>query len=517
MPVKYLYHSIIKFTSPINLKNVKPIFSGSLNLKILLFIFVSAALVSCSKKPNGTILNLDKNAILEPDYSGVTIPPNIAPLNFMIKEPGTAYFAQFSASNGIEIEIASENGKIEIPENKWKKMLENNTGKDFKVDIYTLGKDGKWSKFNSFTNKIATEPIDKYLYYRLLYPGYESWKELSIDNRNLENFKTSSFIENNVVDENCVNCHSFNNGKTDNFLFHMRGSLGGTYFYSGGESKKINLKTKEMKNGAVYPRWHPSGNFVAFSSNKIIQRFHSADNKKVEVSDLESSLVLYDLVKNEIMNIDLTDKAHFMDTYPEWSPDGKFLYFCRAVQIDKDFDYKQIRYNLCRVSFDSDFCKFGEVEVVFNASEINKSISFPRISPDGKFVIVTMADYGCFPIWHKEADLYSVNLQNLVATKLDLNSDNTDSYHSWSSNSKWLIFSSRRGDGLTTRPYIAYMDGIGNSAKPFILPQEDPEFYQKFLKSFNIPEFSTIEINLNPGEIRKLSKTEATPAKWRKN
>ena len=117
-----------------------------------------------------------------------------------------------------------------------------------------------------------------------------------------------------AVDENCVNCHSFNNGKTDDFLFHMRGSLGGTYFYSKGDFKKINLKTKEMKNGAVYPRWHPSGKFVAFSSNKIIQQFHAADNKKVEVSDLESSLVLYDVDKNEMMNIELADKEKFMDT-----------------------------------------------------------------------------------------------------------------------------------------------------------------------------------------------------------
>ncbi|MCX6235989.1 MAG: hypothetical protein NTY07_00295 [Bacteroidia bacterium] len=471
----------------------------------------------CNYQPDGKIISIEKKAVLEPDYSEVTIPPNIAPLNFVIKEPGSAYFVRFTTETGTEIEISSRDGKILIPEKKWRKMLQNNIGKEFKVETYTRDQEGKWSKFNTLTNKIAPEPIDSYLYYRLVFPGYESWSELSINYRNLENFKTKSLIENSVADDNCVNCHAFNNGKTDDFLFHMRGSLGGTYFYSKGEFRKTNLKTKEMKNGAVYPRWHPSGKFVAFSSNKITQRFHAADNKKVEVTDLESSLVLYDVVKNEIMDIKLANRDKFMDTYPEWSPDGKYLYFCRAAQIDKTYDYKLIKYNLYRVSFDSDKRIFGEVELVFDALRLNKSISFPRISPDGRFLVLTVADYGCFPIWHKEADLYSIDLENFKASRLDLNSEYTDSYHSWSSNSKWLVFSSKRGDGLTARPYIAYIEGNGVSNKPFILPQEDPEFYQQFLKSFNIPEFSTFEINLNPGVIRKLAMTEAIPAKWYKN
>ena len=292
--------------------------------------------------------------------------------------------------------------------------------------------------------------------------------------------------------------------------------MGGTYLYKNGDFRKINLKTPEMKNGAVYPRWHPSGKFVVFSSNKIIQRFHAADNKKVEVSDLESSLVMYDIEKNEIMNIDLAEKEKYMDTFPEWSPDGKYLYFCRAPQIGEDYDYKQIKYNLFRVPFDINSRSYGEAELVFDAAAINKSISFPRVSPNGKMLVLTIFDYGTFPIWHKEADLWSVNLSDFKASPLDLNSDCADSYHSWSSNGKWLVFSSKRGDGLTARPYFSYINEDGKADKPFILPQKDPEFYNKFLKSFNIPEFSTMKIDLNPGRIRKLAETEAIPSKWYK-
>jgi hypothetical protein len=474
-------------------------------------------LYSCGNKPHGDISISELAPKLEPDYSDVTIPPNIAPLNFMIKEKGNAFFVKFSSGGGSGFELTSGSGKIHIPQRKWKKMLQNSTGKNIMIEIFSRDEAGKWLKFKIITDKVASEPIDPYLYYRLLYPGYESWAELSINYRSLESFKSKSLIENSIVDQNCVNCHSFNNGKSDDFLFHMRGTMGGTYFYSEGKFRKINLKTKEMKNGAVYPRWHPSGKFVAFSSNKIIQRFHAADNKKVEVSDLESSLVLYDMEKNEIMNIELGGKGKFMDTYPEWAPDGKYLYFCRAVQIGEKYDFKDIKYNLCRVPFEIDKRTFGNVELVFDASKINKSVAFPRISPNGKFLVLTLFDYGCFPIWHKEADLYSINLENFKADRMDLNSDYSDSYHSWSSNSKWLIFSSKRGDGLTARPYISYIEENGISEKPFILPQEDPEFYKGFPKSFNIPEFSTFKVDMNPGEIRRLAKTVATPAKWSKN
>jgi hypothetical protein len=481
-------------------------------------IILISALSGCTGNPHGNITYVNDLPSIDPDYTGTTIPYNISPLNFKITKEGSAFFARFSAGSGTSIEAGSKDGIICIPEKKWKKMLQQNKGQEFNIDIYCKDNKQGWLKFKTITDKIAPEPVDPYITYRLLYPGYESWSAIFIKQRSLESFSEKSIIENSLVDENCLNCHSYNNtGKSDNFLFHMRGSMGGTYFYTGDGFKKVNLKTKEMKNGAVYPRWHPSGKFVAFSSNKIVQQFHSALAKKVEVSDLESCLVLYDIDRNEIMNIDLQDKDQYMDTYPEWSPDGRYLYFCRAPKAGEAFKYDSVRYNLYRVPFDQATRKTGAVELIFDASTLNKSVSFPRISPDGKFLVLTLHDYGCFPIWHKEADLLSIDLQTLHPTKMALNSDFTDSYHSWSSNSRWLVFSSKRIDGLTARFFISYIDEKGNSAKPFILPQKDPEFYQRFLKSFNLPEFSTFKIKVNPGKIRKSAEGEAVQAKWVEN
>ncbi|OAV69890.1 Tol-Pal system beta propeller repeat protein TolB [Bacteroidales bacterium Barb6XT] len=100
------------------------------------------------------------------------------------------------------------------------------------------------------------------------------------------------------------------------------------------------------------------------------------------------------------------------------------------------------------------------------------------MSPDGKHLLYTLSDYGNFPVWHTEVDLYMIDLSTGEYHPLEQanSAGATDSYHSWSSNSRWIVYGSRRTDRLYTRPYIAYIDTAGNSAKPFLLPQKDTEF-----------------------------------------
>ena len=88
---------------------------------------------------------------------------------------------------------------------------------------------------------------------------------------------------------------------------------------------------------------------------------------------------------------------------------------------------------------------------------------------------------------------------------LKVNSEDTDSYHSWSSNSRWIAFSSRRLDGLYTRIYIGYMSESGELEKAFLLPQQDVDYYKRFMKSYNIPEFTTHKVNVNVAEIREMA------------
>ena len=118
---------------------------------------------------------------------------------------------------------------------------------------------------------------------------------------------------------------------------------------------------------------------------------------------------------------------------------------------------------------------------------------------------LVIADYGTFPIWHRETDLKLMDLQNGQIDSLPtINSDRSDTYHSWSSNSRWFVFASKRGDGQYGKPYFAYISPDGTAGKPFVLPQKDPEHYDYTFKSYNIPELSSTPVPFDAFDICRI-------------
>ena len=171
--------------------------------------------------------------------------------------------------------------------------------------------------------------------------------------------------------------------------------------------------------------------------------------------------------------------------------------------------YKDIKYNIYRKRFDPKTKTFSAKELVYDASSTGKSATLPRVSPDGRYLLFTQGDWGCFHIWHRDADLWIMDLSTLQVKPLSIcNSPNVESYHSWSSNGKWIIFSSRRNDGIYTRLYIAHIDKNGHASAPFELPQSDPDYHLQLTKSYNIPEFMKGPVSLKPQEIANILKTE---------
>lgn len=231
---------------------------------------------------------------------------------------------------------------------------------------------------------------------------------------------------------------------------------------------------------------------MAFSVNTTNQNFFSHNENRIEVYDSASDVVVYDVDKHEISWSPLTRSKDSFETFPTFSPDGRSLYFCSAKAVSPmPQEYSKAKYSLCRIDFHPEDASFGErVDTLYNGARNGKSVSFPRISPDGKFLIFTLQEYGNFSIWHKDADLWTANLQTGEIHPLDaVNSEDVDSYHSWSGNSRWLVFSSRRIDGLYTRPFFCHIDGNGQASKPFLLPQKNPlEYYSSQMNSYNIPE-----------------------------
>lgn len=474
-------------------------------------ILLSAGLIllgSCSSLP-GDFTEKGENPPVFPDINGVTVPVNIAPLNFKLTQLSEKLVAVFKGKNS-SLNIHGK-GKIEIPVRKWHNLLENNSDDSLLVTIYAKQKSG-WIKFLPFRIIIKKTPVDPYLVYRLIAPGYESWSEMGIYQRNITDFEEEPIIDNRLLPGNCMNCHSFNKNDPNQMLFHLRGNIGATILIKDGIATKLSTKTKETLSNCVYPYWHPSGKYIAFSVNSISQVFHSVPEKRIEVMDSKSDLVVYDIAANKLITSKLISLEDNFETFPTFSADGKTLIFCSAKKGTLPDDYNKIKYNLCKISFDESSGTFGtRVDTLVSSYITGKSVSFPRPSGDGKFLMFTMSDYGNFSIWHKEADLYLLNLKDGTVKPVSAaNSDNTESYHSWSSGSHWFVFSSRRIDGLYTRPYISWLNENGDASKPFLLPQKDPDFYDDCLRSFNIPEFVTGKVKSNG---RNLLKTIGSPPK----
>ena len=464
-------------------------------------------LLSACSKPGADFLSIERPATIHPIYQGTVIPYNIAPLNFVIREESSRFMVRFAVAGKDSFDLSCRTGNVSIPLKKWKKLLETHRGEQMEVSIFQKKASG-WERFSPIEFTIANEAIDSWLAYRLIEPGYENWGNMGIYQRCLENFHEEPVILNRLTDGNCMNCHSFCRNDPQTMLFHIRQKYAGTIFVKDGHVSKTDTKADGIISAGVYPRWHPDGRYVAFSVNKTMQRFHTANENKIEVYDEASDLILFDTQNNTITTNSLISSQACFETFPEWSPDGKFLYFCSAVARQMPQEYDSLRYNLMRIAFDASTGSFGEqIETILSLADTGKSVTLARISPDGKFVVFCMSDYGCFPVWHRESDLYLMDIETKEMRNLSvINSDRSESYHSWSSNGRWMVFGSRRMDGSFTRPYICYFDTEGNVYTPFVLPQKDPLYYDYFVKSYNIPEFITGKVRISPYEFTKTAK-----------
>ncbi len=468
-------------------------------MKRYIIILVLMVLVACRPEISGDIAQCPE---IFPDYKEVTIPRNIAPMNFQVISPeGNAWMAEVTAA-GETVSIRCGSGLVSFGKGQWEKLL--SAADELNVRIYEK-RGAKWMAYQNFKMYVAEDEIDPYLAYRLITPGYSIWREMSICQRDLESFRERRIYSNTQGKGNCVNCHSFCDRDPDQMLFHMRSELAGTYIFRNGQKEKLDTKTDQTISSLVYPYWHASGQYVAFSVNKTNQVLHSTDPNRIEVFDEASDVVVYDVEQHESVTADHLSSKDAFETFPTFSPDGRSLYFCSAKAVEPMPEgYKDVRYSLCRVDFDPSDCSFGEsVDTLYNAAVLGGSVSFPRISPDGRFLAFTLGRYGNFSIWHKDADVYFIDLQDgSISAMTALNSADVESYHSWSGNSRWMVVSSRRDDGLYTRPYISYVDALGQAHKPFLLPQKDPKkYYDSQMFSYNIPEFVEGKIELNGRQI----------------
>ncbi|MBQ8457246.1 MAG: PD40 domain-containing protein [Prevotella sp.] len=494
-----------------------------MRIRNILYIGLCLAMMGCSGPSVPEVFTESKDLPkIYPDYTNVTIPMNIAPLTFELDEVVDEMIARYAVGDK---ELVFE-GKAQPQMDDWRLLTEKAKGGAMTVDVYARRAD-QWTHYKPFNIFVSPDSIDSYLSYRLIYPSFVDYKTLTISQRCLENYDESVIYDNVLCglekDRQCINCHSYQQYNPERMQFHARQNFGGTIIAYDGHIKKVDMKNDSILSAGVYPAWHPWLKLIVYSTNMTAQSFHTTHHNKIEVYDSESDLIAYDIDKGEVTNLE--NDANELEVFPAWAPDGKTLYYCSAhfewkdsalTKVDEIIKRSQeIKYNIYRKRFNPETMAFGPRELVFSADSLNKSATLPRISPDGRYLMFALAEYGVFHIWHHDADLWLLDLQTGQARALqEINSPDTESYHSWSSNGKWVVFSSRRDDGTYTRPFFAHIDNNGHGTKPFELPSADPDYHRQFMRCYNIPEFMHGPVTTKPQTFAEILKGEGTPVKY---
>ncbi|MBN1998144.1 PD40 domain-containing protein [candidate division KSB1 bacterium] len=468
----------------------------------LILLFVLLVSQNCARVERD-IQKVDRLPEIFPDYRDLVLPVNIAPTNFKILEKGQRFIVTVGFPGQRQLVIRSARPDILIPSSKWKKGLKNSVGKAFTVQIDVLMKENIWQRFKPIENRVVADSIDGYLVYRRIKPIHNFWGSMGIYERNLSDFTERPLLLNRTLDNGCINCHVFYQKKPDRMVLHTRGTIGvGMLIVEGEKVVKVDTRTPFNKGPVVFRSWHPNGQILATSVNHFIQFFHATGESR-EVLDLSSDLLLYHFDSNKISTVPAIASPDRMETFPCWSDDGKVLYFCSAPKLQSYLQpedkyvstiYHRVKYDLNKIGYDPATDTWGQIEPLLPASVTGKSVLMPSLSPDGKFLLFCMADYGCFPVLLKSSDIYIMNMKTGQYRKPDINSNQAESNYSWSSNSRWFVFGSKRMDGLCARPYFCYVDTDGKVSKPFILPQKETDYYEKILDSYNVPEFLTAPV-----------------------
>ena len=471
-------------------------------INIIKVLVVCLCLMACHSKPEN-VSKIDALPEIYPDYVGVTIPVGIAPLNFaMADESFTALDVEVKGSKGGSIHADGAYADFDIE--AWHQLLAQNKGGTLTVTV-CAEKDGQWMQYKEFSMDVSADPLEAWgITYRRIPPSYEMYSQMGLYQRDLSNFDEMELLQNTRTPNQCINCHTANRTNPDQYLFHIRGDHGATAIKSV-KLELLQAKNETLGGSMVYPYWHPGGRYCAFSTNKTSQMFHTTKkNKRIEVYDASSDVFVYDTQTHTILRDTLIMKKYWAENTPAFSPDGKWLYFTTAQRQVYPTDYDQEKYSLCRVSFDEKTGKIGEqVDTLINTRETGKSVSWPRPSYDGRYLMYTQTDYGYFTIWHPEADLWLLDLQTGETRPMtEVNSDRAESLHNWNVNSRWFLFTSRSEDGLYTRVYFSHFDPSSKATKPFLLPQRNPrQYYRRLLYSYNTPDFTSRPVEINPREI----------------
>src|SRR5208337_920157 len=318
----------------------------------------------------------------------------------------------------------------------------------------------------------------------------------------------------------CANCHSFSrDGKTLGLDVDGPGNDKGLYGI-------VPVKAETSIRNEYVIRWS------SFAEEKASKRFGfmsqispdgqyvvtSIENPGSHIRDFDARLyngfykdygfgqvfyptrgilAWYSKATGKLKPLPGADDPRYVQTSAFWSPDGKYLVFSRAeakdpyyegqkvAQFANDPNETQIQYDLYRIPFNDG--QGGTPERIEGASQNGMSNNFPKVSPDGRWIVFVQNHTGL--LMRPDSKLYIVPFEGGTARPLSSNTPRMNSWHSFSPNGRWLVFSSK-GRSLFTQMYLTHIDSDGHDSPAILI-----ENATAANRGVNIPEFVNIPMD----------------------
>ncbi len=329
----------------------------------------------------------------------------------------------------------------------------------------------------------------------------------------------------------CANCHSLSHdGRT--LGLDVDGPQNDKGLYAIVPVRKVmSIRTEDVikwssfsdkpdhKRFGFMSQVSPNGRYLVTSIENperkqmgrgVDDRFYNASYNDYHFSQVfyptRGILAWYSREAGKLEPLPGADDPNYVQAAAFWSPDGKYLVFSRAPAKDPYYegqkmsgyanspDETQIQYDLYRIPFNDG--RGGQPEPVIGASANGMSNNFPKVSPDGKWIV--FVQNRCGLLMRPDSQLYIVPFQGGTARRLKCNMNRMNSWHSFSPNGRWLVFSSKARSGYT-QMYLTHIDEKGNDSPAILI-----ENATAANRAVNIPEFA----NIPPGGLEKID----TPA-----
>ena len=312
----------------------------------------------------------------------------------------------------------------------------------------------------------------------------------------------------------CANCHSFSqDGKTlgmdfdgpqnDKSLYtiasiapqmtiHKEDVISWNSFYYNKPGEKWRKSNPRL---GFMSQISPDGEYVVTTLNSQVYVANFKDYRFLQVFyPTRGILAWYSKATGRIQTLPGADDPRYAHTGNAWSPDGKYLVFSRAeareaypegrelAKYPNDPNEIQIQYDLYRIPFNAG--QGGRAEPIAGASQNGMSNSFPKVSPDGRWIVFVQSRNGF--LMRPDSQLYIIPAEGGQARRMRCNTSLMNSWHSFSPNGRWLVFSSK-SRGPYTKMFLTHLDPEGNDT-PAILIENSTAAN----RAVNIPEFVNI-------------------------